>query len=233
MHSFLKLTGAAVGALLVAVVAASPAAAQATRTLDGTFRILPGTCTASGTPQGSYFRLVEPTGSIARGPYFDNPDSTCARQTVTLLRPGTGGGLVSGRFQGPVAGAFDRAGNARLNRIIQPARFGGVSFSLGTFARTPGTTTGRRVSAPRIQARGRRLSGQLSSLTAAWNSQWFNQGTPKPGGSRPGLTSTLTGTYDPRTRRYTLSWASHVSSGPFRNFTGVWRLQGRFVPRGG
>ena len=84
--------------------------------------------------------------------------------------------------------------------------------------------------APSIKLNGRRLSGDVSSFTASWNSIWFNQGAPKPGGSTPGLTRRLSGTYNPRTKAYTITWVSQIVGGPFNDFSGYWHLQGKFQP---
>ena len=75
----------------------------------------------------------------------------------------------------------------------------------------------------------RRLSGQIESWSAAWNKQYFNQGSPKPDGTSPGLTAPVSGTYDAATGAYVLTWASQVVGGPFNGFTGYWHLQGTFV----
>ena len=38
------------------------------------------------------------------------------------------------------------------------------------------------------------------------------------------------GTYDPKTKRFTLEWTSLISGGPFNNFTGLWHREGTFEP---
>ena len=78
-----------------------------------------------------------------------------------------------------------------------------------------------------------RLSGQLQAFSASWNKQFFNQGSPKPDGSTPGLTSLITGTYDADTKAYTLEWTSQIVGGPFNKFSGFWHLEGVFEPRCG
>jgi hypothetical protein len=62
----------------------------------------------------------------------------------------------------------------------------------------------------------------------AWNGQQFSQGSPKPDGSRPGITSDPKGSYAAKTGKYTLEWASQVVGGPFNGFTGSWHLEGTF-----
>lgn len=210
-----RLTGLVTLAVLTA--SATPAAAAP---LNGTFRILPGSCSETGVVGGSTFRLIEPTGDPKTGPFFENPDSSCTKQTFTLLRPGSDGGLATGRFQGTTAPSpFDRGGNSRLGRIIEPVQFFGIRFGLGTFAKDPagGTAT---FTAPRVTRSGTTLTGRLSAVTAGWNSQFFGQGS-----------TTATGTYNAKTKRYTLKWSSKVSGGPFNGFTGVWSLKGQFVAR--
>src|SRR5207244_9158562 len=63
-------------------------------------------------------------------------------------------------------------------------------------------------------------------ITAEWNKQYFNQGAPKPGASRP----TVTGTYNARTGAFVLQWTSLIKGGAFNGFTGLWHLQGTFRP---
>jgi hypothetical protein len=50
------------------------------------------------------------------------------------------------------------------------------------------------------------------------------------GGGTPGSTTALSGTYDPTTGQFTMSWKSLIVGGPFNTFTGVWHLTGTFVP---
>ena len=220
----------AAAVLLAALVAVpAPAAAQqGSRALEGTFRVLPGTCT-DGEPQGSWFRMVNPNGTVQRGPYFENPDSACADQSYTPLEPGTDGGLRTGVFQPRPADPFDATGNARAGRIVAPVRFGSILFGVTTSSTDPQTR--RKVRAPSIRLTGNRLSGNLAALSVDWNDQAFNQGSPKPGGARPGKTSRVTGTLNRATGEFTLRWSSQIRGGAFNRFTGVWQLEGRFVPR--
>ena len=222
--------GRAVLAVL-AVLAVVPAAASAQSggaSLEGTFRILPGSC-AGGQASGSWFRMAQPNGTAQRGPFFENPDSTCGDQSYTLLSPGTEGGLVTGAFQPRPRDPFDATGNTRAERIIAPVRFGSILFGLST--QRIDAQSRRRVKAPSIRVVGRRLTGNLQALTAEWNDQYFNQGSPKATGARPGKTSRVTGTYNPQTQEFSLQWSSQISGGAFDRFTGVWRLVGRFAPR--
>lgn len=81
-----------------------------------------------------------------------------------------------------------------------------------------------------MRADGGKLSGDVAAFDATWNKQAFNQGSPKPDGSRPGNTSPATGTYDAATGAYSLTWTSQIVGGPFNNFTGYWHLEGTFAP---
>lgn len=230
----LVLGSAAVAAVTVGAAgsaqAAGPAASTAAKrqTLTGTFKITPGKVSGA-TATGSYFRMIYPGGSITGGKFFDNPDSTATDKSYTPVRPGRDGGLTTGRFQPAPSTPFDASGNALANRIIAPGGFAGIKFSVATAARDP--QSGRTVPAPTIQVSGGKLSGQVQALTADWSKLYFNQGSPKPDGSSPGLTAKVTGTYNTRTRAYVLEWASSVVGGPFNGFTGYWHLQGTFQPR--
>jgi hypothetical protein len=235
-HHLFPRTGAAVAMSAAAAIgllgsgaaaSAKPAttgapAATSARALNGTFVLTPGRY-SRGRASGTHFRMIVPGG---RG-YFRNPDSSARDKSYTLLRPGRSGGLVTGRYQPAGRPAFTRDGHSRASLIIRPTRFANIRFGLATLPRDPQSR--RNVPTPRINATGRRLSGQVQALTATWNKQYFNQGTPKPGSSGP----LVRGSYNPRTRAFTLTWRSRISGGPFNGFTGLWHLQGRFKPRGG
>lgn len=197
--------------------------------LTGAFAVVAGNCAADGTRSGSFFRMIQAGGSLEEGPFVANADSPCPDQTWTPLRPGADGGLVAGDYQPHPDPAFDPAGNGAATGMLAPTPFFAVQFSLASNATDP--QTGQPVPPPAIQVDEEgRLSGDLSALGVAWNAQHFNQGAPKPGGARPGLTSGPTGTYDESTGAYTLSWTSQIEGGPFNNFAGVWHLEGAFAP---
>jgi hypothetical protein len=88
--------------------------------------------------------------------------------------------------------------------------------------------TGKAVPVPTITLSNGHLAGDVRAFDAAWNKLYFNQGSPKADGSRPGLTSKVTGTYNAKTHAYTLNWSSAIIGGPFNGFTGVWHLTGVF-----
>ncbi len=193
--------------------------------LVGLFRIDPGTCDGAEV-QGSYFRMVQSGGTLEDGPFVVNGDSPCEDKTLTVLTPGTDGGLRTGAFQPQPTPSFDEGGNARANAIAEPAPWFAVAFGVSTNEKDP--QTGSTVAAPSISVADGVLSGDLSAVGASWNGQEFNQGAPKPGGALPGSTAGPTGTYDAETGAFTLEWSSQIEGGPFTNFTGVWHLEGTF-----
>jgi hypothetical protein len=204
--------------------------ADAPRTgeLVGTFGVAAGACAADGTRSGSFFRMVQPGGTLADGPFVSNADSLCADKTWTPLAPGSDGGLVTGAYQPQPEPAFAGSDGAAA-AILQPTSFFAVKFAAATNDTDP--QTGELAPPPRIVAAADgSLSGDLSAVGVAWNQQHFNQGAPKPGGGEAGITSGPSGAYDPDTGAYTLEWASQIVGGPFNNFTGVWRLEGAFAP---
>jgi len=201
-----------------------PGAPQGTP-LVGTFHIDAGVSQVSGIV-GSWFQMLTPTGTP-----FVNADSRAGDKTYTLLDPGTDGGLRTDAFQPPPTPAFSGGGAALANEIIQPTDFFGQYFSIVSASVDP--QLGVADPLPQIHADGGRLSGQVTAWAAQWNGNSFNQGTPKPDGGTPGMTTTLTGTYDAATRRYVLNWKSLIVTGPFNGFTGSWHLIGTFTPAGG
>jgi hypothetical protein len=226
------LTVAALAPLLAitaGLAISGPAGANSSgrHTLIGTFKLTPGACFAAAVT-GTYFRMISPNGSVANGKYFDNPDSTCANKTYTLAEPGTQGGLITGKYQPNPTPAFNAQGGALADSIVQPQSFTAINFSIATDKKDP--QTGESAPAPTIKVNGGKLSGQIEAWSAAWNKLYFNQGSPKPNGSRPGLTTPLSGTYNSSTRAFVLTWTSQVVGGPFNGFTGYWHLAGTFVP---
>ncbi len=213
------------GAVAAATITAASGATTAPKTLAGTFSITRGT-TLKGAVHGSYFRMVYQGGNVKTGPFFGNPNSRATNKTLTLISPGTAGGLRTGTFQPAPTPAFDSKGNSRARSIIAPTSFTGINFSVVTSSRE--AQTGTKVVAPSVKVLNGKLSGDLRAFSAAWNNLYFNQGSPKPNGSRPGLTSNVTGTYNAKTHAYVLNWSSAIVGGPFNGFTGVWHLTGTF-----
>jgi len=200
------------------------ASAAAVPSLVGTLELQAGSCASGET--GSYFRMVQPGGSLTAGPFVSNGDSICAVKTWTTLAPGTDGGIVTGSYQPQPATPFSSGGNSSADRIVKPQTFFAVDFGVSTNPTDPQTKTA--VPVPRIVDTGGRLSGDLSAVAVSWNGQFFNQGSPKPGGATSAQTTAVEGTYDTSTHAYTLTWTSQVQGGPFNNFVGVWHLQGTF-----
>lgn len=195
--------------------------------LTGLFELAPGRCTDAGITEGSYFRMVNPGGKTDSGRFVTNGDSPCGDKTWSPLAPGSDGGLNTKAFQPNPDPPFDPTGHALAGRIALPTRWFAVSFALSTNATDP--QTNQQTALPKIFVKNGKLSGDLRAVAAAWNRQHFNQGSPKPDGSKPGATSDPTGTYDAKTNRYELEWTSQIVGGPFNNFIGVWHLEGRFA----
>lgn len=211
--------------------------AQEGDALYGIFEITPGKCgEAQGIESGSFFQMTQPGGDPGNGPYVENGDSPCKDKKVSPINPGTDGGLSTSVYQPNPNPAFDNGGNGLAKAIHEPVRFFGVDFACSTNETDPQTK--KQTSIPEIVADSSgALSGSTSAYSCAWNGQHFNQGAPKPDGSKPGATSLLTGTYDSATGAYEMEWHSQIVGGPFDKFTGTWHLEGVFkegsAPSGG
>lgn len=217
-----------VSGLALATVAGAPGPAGATSSrhaLVGTFKLQAGACLGEAV-SGTYFRMIFPNGSVANGKFFENPDSTCPNKTYTLANPGAQGGLVTGHYQSNPTPVFNAQGGALATSIVQPQSFTGIDFSIATNKKDP--QTGVTVPTPSISDDNGKLSGQIKAWSAAWNTLYFNQGSPKPNGSHPGLTQPLSGTYNAKTGAFVITWTSQVVGGPFNGFTGYWHLAGTF-----
>jgi hypothetical protein len=191
--------------------------------LKGLFRLNPASCSGAQV-SGTYFRMIQP-GGTQTGPFVSNNDSVCADKTYTDLTPGKDGGLSTTGFQPHPSAAFDVTGSGTNDRITQPKGFYGTKFATATNQQDPQTNSATKQ--PEIVYDGAgKLSGNLSAFAAAWNNQHFNQGAPKPDGSKPGLTSGPEGTFDPTTKKFTIEWTTTIVGGAFNNFTGKWHLEG-------
>jgi len=217
--------------LAVAVVglgaSASDAAAPKAKPLVGTFKLTAGSC-KSTTPSGSYFQMIFPGGTVAKGKFFANPDSLCANKYYTLVLPGTQGGFTTGKYQPNPTPAFSSTGGALASSIMQPQAFTAINFSIATNKVDPQTS--KTVPPVTISNKGGKLTGQTQAWSASWNNLYFNQGSPKPGGTLPGLTKALSGTYNASSGAFVITWTSQVVGGSFNGFTGYWHLAGKFVP---
>jgi hypothetical protein len=225
-------------AFLVVLIAAAAAlvgagsALAAKQPLVGTFLVQPGKSVAgkSGVEvTGSYFRMVYPGGSPTKGPFFLNTNSKSLDKSYTLFVPGIDGGLRTGSYQPMPSPPFAPNGFSLANRIVQPLPFAGINFSLSTGP--VDLQGGQKVGPPEIFASGTKLTGDLRGFTASWNSIYFNQGSPKPEGKLIGSTRPVTGTYDPKTKHYSINWVSLIVGGPFNDFAGNWHFEGTFKPK--
>ncbi|KAA0022713.1 hypothetical protein [Antrihabitans cavernicola] len=257
---FTRIIGAAVVATALLAGAGCSADSDAATTpagpqpLVGLFRITAGTVDGQNV-SGSWFRMVQPGGTPAAGPYMPNGDSPVPGGGATLLEPGTEGGLRVGGYQSePQPGFAD--GNSLAASIMKPTKFFGVEFATSTNAIDPQTQN--PAAAPSVTDEGGKLTADLSAWAASWNNQEFNQGAPKPpqrtGAQVAGAAQVkqawdwvsktwlklpektesegppATGTYDADAKKYTLEWTSLIVGGPFNGFTGVWHLEGTFEP---
>lgn len=246
---------AAVAALSACSGSSKRAAAGTGQELVGLFRLTGGTV-AAGHVTGSWFRMLQPSGSVDAGPFMVNANSPADGGRVTLLQPGTSGGLRTDGYQSQPKPAFDGGGNSLADAITMPTKFFGVRFSISTNEVDLQTKT--KVAPPTIVLTNGKLSANLASWAASWNNQDFNQGAPKPVSSTqaqavgqqqtervfdwvshkwlaaaPKATVTgtgATGTYDPATKAFVLQWTSYIAGGPFNGFTGIWHLEGVFQP---
>jgi len=220
--AMIGLAIAAVAALVMSSAGAN-VTTKKPKKLVGTFEATAGALEGT-TATGSYFRMVQPGGTVAAGPYVPNGDSTASDTTYTLLTPGTSGGLRTGKYQPQPEPPFDSTGNGVAEAILAPTKFFGVNFAVATNKTDP--QTGDATTVPTISVKGKKLTGNLSAFGVAYGNQHFNQGTPKPDGSKPGETSGPTGSYSAKTGEYTLEWSSAIVGGPFDGFTGIWHLEG-------
>lgn len=201
-------------ATLAVVVTAPVQAASTSKSAVGTFKLKAGSF-SGGKPSGSYFRMAQPDGK-----FFENPASASSDKSYTLFKPGTDGGILTGKYQ--TKAGFDATGNSQAGAIVKPTGFNGIAFGLLTRKRD--TASGPASPAPSFTVKGSRLTANVSSLTAAWNKLFFNQGSPKPGKK----TALATGTFNAKTGAYKLDWKSLIVGGPFNGFTGVWHFEGTF-----
>lgn len=223
--------------------------------LVGLLKLTPGS-EHGGKVSGTWFRMIQVGGNPKSGPYMVNADSPADGGRTTLLTPGTSGGLRTGGYQSQPHPAFAPDGASLANAITRPTKFFGVKFSISTNAVDPQTKA--HVAPPTVYLDHGKLKADMSAWAASWNRQDFNQGTPKPvsnaGAKVAGQEKTkkvwdwasgtwleaappagvsgkdATGTYDPKTHRFTLDWTSLIVGGPFNRFTGQWHLEGTFEP---
>jgi hypothetical protein len=217
------LTALAVAVTGTAVFVEAPSQAAGGHALNGTFKLTPGSY-SGGKAHGTWFRMII-SGSAKKKAYLPNPDSKSKDKTYTLGRPGTDGGLATGRFQPSPSPAFGAKGNALASKIIKPQPFTAINFSVATLKVDPQSK--KTVAVTSASVNGRKLTVRMPGYTAQWNGQSFNQGAPKPDGSG----SVATGTYNAKTKHFVLTWTSKISGGPFNGYSGYWHLEGTFKAR--
>ncbi len=205
----------------------SPAKKKAGGKLAGTFQVTAAECAGGAPTAGSYFQMVLPGGTVDTGPFFPNPDSACSDQSYSPLEPGTDGGLVNGKFQPQPDPPMDATGNGLATAIVKPVKFAALDFAVSTNKVDPQSGTTVKPVTIKANTKGA-LSGDTTAFSVAYGGQQFNQGSPKPDGSLPGASATLTGTYDKKTGEYSFEWVSQIVGGPFDTFTGVWHFEGTF-----
>ena len=184
--------------------------------LTGTFSVDDAVCVDAADVGGSYFRMLQPGGTLEGGPYIENFDSVCTDTTFSGLSAGTDGGLITGDWQPAPDPAYDDDGNALAAAVFQPVLFFAVDF---------GGATDPEEAVPMLTATGGELSADLAAFTAYYGGDSFNQGAPKPDGSG----DAPTGTIDPETGAYVLDWTSQITGGAFNEFVGDWHLEGTFT----
>lgn len=214
--------------------ASHPTLAASGEELKGLLRLTKGECTSSGV-KGTYFQMIDRSGAP-----ISNTNSPCADKSLNPLAPGTDGGLSTSGFQPHPAVVFDGNGNALSKRITLPAKFFNVDFSVGTNEIDPQTKLSTAV--PKVFHDGNgKITGatDLRAFGAAWNGNQatqsageghYNQGSPKPDGQTPGLTTKPSGTYDATTRAFVIEWTSMIVGGAFDQNGGRWHLEGTFDP---
>lgn len=136
---------------------------------------------------------------------------------------GTDGGLLTGVYQPDPEPTLSQGDQTGCERIIDVNTFIWFGFPLYVSTNPVDPEYGEHsYPPPTINDNGDgTLTADLSAWDGMWNGTHFNQGAPKPGNAEP------TGTYDPVTEAYTLSWNSLVVGGPFGQFIGEWNLVGR------
>ncbi|WP_371864552.1 hypothetical protein [Gordonia crocea] len=223
--------------------------------LVGLFRFTPGADQGGGKLTGTWFRMLQPGGTVENGPYMENRNSTADGGRATLLEPGTSGGLRTGAYQSEPSPSFGSNGDSFADAVIKPTKFFAVRFGISTNQTDPQTRT--QLPPPTVTLSDGKLTADLSSWAASWNGQEFNQGAPKPvdstgavapGGQAAGRAwdwvankwldvptkanvtgDSASGTLD-KENRFVLTWTSHIEGGPFNGFTGIWHLEGVFEP---
>ena len=92
--------------------------------------------------------------------------------------------------------------------------------------------SGEATRVPALHADGGKLAGTSPPWMRRGTSSRSTRARPSRTARSPGNTTAPTGTYNAATGRYSLTWTSQIVGGPFDKFTGLWHLEGTFVPAG-
>jgi hypothetical protein len=214
--------------LLAAGCGTGHAATTSTARLIGLFRLAPGDCTTPhAKPTGSYLIVLSASADRA----VRNPAGGCANPDYTPLRPGTAGGLTTGRFQPLPAPAFDAHRNSLASAVIKPVRFGPYTLGVGTDPHDEqGAPSGAPAyPAPVALATGATLDIDLRSLVLTYAGRSGSTCASSYGlGCWELGSKSATGSYDAATRRFVVDWFSGESFSPKGDSIEV-HLEGTFV----
>jgi hypothetical protein len=220
----------AVAALGTAAGCGGSAKAAAPTHLNGLFRIAPGRCAGGhGKPSGSYLIVI----SAARSRAVRNPRNRCANHVYTLLRPGTEGGLTTGRFQPEPSPAFDARRNSTATHLIAPVAFGPYLLGFATNSRDEQDAPSGAPAYPAPSAidENGTLDLDLRSLvmTYAGNANATCRQSYGVGCWNLGSRSAQ-GTYDAATHHFIIDWLTGEAFVPTGDSIAV-HLEGTLVPR--
>jgi hypothetical protein len=226
-----------IGAVSVAVAAliglsgcGGHATAATTSRLSGMFSVTPGACASpSAKPSGSYLVVV----SAAAGKAVRNRQSGCSNRDYTPLRPGTDGGVETGAFQDGPSPLFDARRNSRAGAIIAPTEFDGFRLGFATSEYDEqDSPAGQPAFVPPVAVvTGSHLTVDLRSLVLSYAGrpsstcrQAFGLGCWQLG------SRSATGSYDPTTHRYSITWFAGESFTPKGDSIEV-HLEGSFAAK--
>jgi hypothetical protein len=203
---------------------------------------------------GSTAVLVDPMTGRAIAPAAASAQGT--DQFRRPVAPGTDGGFIAGTFQNFVTSpdevhslgatgtncsgaaitisAASQAGTGYCatpdvpSNALAPFSFFGVSTYTGT--NPVSYVTGNAAGTPTFDYDP--VTGEftvdLSSWSVLWNGSVFDQG---PVGTGPGGVSyadAVDASFDPVTKRYSISWGNRITGGPFNGFQGYWHFEGTY-----
>jgi hypothetical protein len=199
------------------------------RPMNGTFSIANSGCNGS-PPKGAWVQLSK-GGSVISNSAPGAP--SCDSGNYTLLTQGTQG-LKTGQFQPDPSPTFDSSQNSLANSIITPVDFLGGKFGMATDPQdeqhNPNGPAVFPVPEVYLLPNGS-LRGQLEAINVTFkgqaNSTCGNESIPGTGCFAVG-TSDATGSYNPSTKAYNLTWSAPVVGGLFNGSTATFNLAGTF-----